>query len=109
MGVNPQNTVLDPATHTLYAHERPENNTDGSVSVLNASTCNALQASGCVSTTPSVQVGNGPVAIAVDQATDTIYVVNSNSNTVSVINGATCNAEQHLGLQPHAASRDSRK
>ena len=78
VGVNPQNTVLDQATHTLYALSDPENNTDGSVSVLNASTCNALRVSGCVSTTPSVQVGNGPVAIAVDQATDTIYVVNSN-------------------------------
>ena len=99
VGVNPQNTVLDQATHTLYALSDPEHNTDGSVSVLNASTCNALRVSGCVSTTPSVQVGNGPVAIAVDQATDTIYVVNSNDNTVSVINGATCNAGNTSGCR----------
>ena len=97
MGVNPQNAALDPATHTLYVVSDPENNTDGTVSVLNSSTCNGLQASGCVSTTPSVQVGNGPVGIAVDQATDTIYVVNSNSNTVSVINGSTCNAQNSSG------------
>jgi DNA-binding beta-propeller fold protein YncE len=42
-------------------------------------------------------VGSGPVGIAVDQATDTIYVVNSNSNSVSVINGATCNAQHPSG------------
>jgi len=29
----------------------------------------------------------------VDQATDTIYVVNSSNNTVSVINGAACSAQ----------------
>ena len=92
LGVNPQNTVLDPATHTLYAISDPENNALGTVSVLNTSRCNAFQASGCVSTTPSVQVGEGPVAIALDQGTDTIYVVNSSSNTVSVISGATCDA-----------------
>ena len=62
--------------------------------------CNALQASGCVSTTPSVQVGEGLVAIALDQGTDIIYVVNSSSNTVSVISGATCDA-----LDTSAAAR----
>jgi DNA-binding beta-propeller fold protein YncE len=92
LGVNPQNTVLDPATHTLYAISDPENNAVGTVSVLNTSKCNALHASGCTTTAPSVQVGKGPVAIALDQGTDTIYVVNSSSNTVSVISGATCDA-----------------
>ena len=97
VGINPQNAALDTATHTLYVVSDPENNTDGTVSVINASTCNALQASGCVSTTPSLQVGNGPVGIAANQATDTVYVVNSNSNTVSVIDGATCNAQDSSG------------
>ena len=67
------------------------------MSVINASTCNALQASGCGINTPEVQVGYRPGTIAVDQATDTIYVVNSADNTVSVINGATCNARNTSG------------
>ncbi|MGA9829674.1 MAG: hypothetical protein WBQ71_01015, partial [Trebonia sp.] len=67
------------------------------MTVLNASTCDSLRTSGCVSNTPYAQVGSGPVGIAVDQATDTIYVVNSNNNTVSVINGATCNAQHASG------------
>jgi YVTN family beta-propeller protein len=97
VGIDPQNMVLNPVTHTLYAVSDPENGSDGSVSVLNASTCNALRASGCAGNTPYVQVGNGPGTIAVDQATDTIYVVNSNSNTVSVVDGATCNAQRTTG------------
>ena len=98
VGANPQTAALDPATHTLYADDAPENLTDGEVSVINASTCNALQASGCgINNTPEVQVGYRPVTIAVDQATDTIYVVNSADNTVSVINGATCNAQNTSG------------
>ena len=97
VGINPQDMVLNPATHTLYTVSDPENGTDGSVSVINASTCNALRASGCAANTPYVQVGDSPGAIAVDQATDTVYVVNQNSNTVSVINGATCNAQRTSG------------
>ena len=99
MGTNPQNTVLDSATHTLYAISDPENNIAGTVSVLNTATCNALRGSGCASNVPSVPVGFGPVAIALDQATDTIYVVNSTSNTVSVIDGATCNAGNASGCR----------
>ena len=97
IGIDPQDMVLNPATHTLYAVSDPENSLDGSISVINASTCNSLQASGCADNTPSVQVGNGPGALAVDQATDTVYVVNANSNTVSVINGAICNAQRIAG------------
>ena len=97
VGIGPQDMVLNPATHTLYTVSDPEHGFYGSVSVLDASTCNALRASGCQGHTPSVQVGIGPGALAVDQATDTVYVVNSSSNTVSVINGATCNAQRTAG------------
>ncbi len=101
VGVNPQNSALDPATQTLYVESDPENSSHGTVTVLNSSTCSRLRASGCVSTTPSVPVGDGPVSIAVDQITDTIYVVNSDSNTISVINGAACNARTSSGCGSH--------
>jgi len=39
--------------------------------------------------TTTIGVGNSPAAIAVNPVTSTIYVVNSASNNVSVINGAT--------------------
>jgi YVTN family beta-propeller protein len=41
------------------------------------------------SVTSTIGVGNSPVAIAVNPVTSTIYVVNTASDTVSVINGAT--------------------
>src|SRR5690348_14355229 len=37
----------------------------------------------------TITVGSGPIAVAVNPKTDTIYVVNRGSNSVSVINGAT--------------------
>ena len=69
--------------------------TTDTVSVINGATCNGAQHSGCAQTPPTVTVGAGPDAVAVDPATDTVYVANNGSNnqgnTVSVINGATCN------------------
>jgi DNA-binding beta-propeller fold protein YncE len=44
-----------------------------------------------------VNVGNLPSTIAVDQATDTVYVAVSGDNTVAVFNGATCNAQDTSG------------
>jgi DNA-binding beta-propeller fold protein YncE len=44
-----------------------------------------------------VTVGSGPFGVAVDQASDTVYTANDNDGTVSVINGATCNATNTSG------------
>ncbi len=46
---------------------------------------------------PTITVGNMPSGIAIDQRTDTVYVSNVADNTVSVFNGATCNAEHISG------------
>jgi YVTN family beta-propeller protein len=86
-------TALNPATHTLYV----ANMDDNTVSVINTATCNTIISSGCGQVPPTVQVGSGPIAIAVDQASDTIYVANVNDGTVSVINGAACNAQNTSG------------
>jgi DNA-binding beta-propeller fold protein YncE len=47
---------------------------------------------GCGQTPQTVAVGNGPYPIAVDQRTDTVYVGNVGDSTLSLINGAACNA-----------------
>jgi YVTN family beta-propeller protein len=88
VGNGPLGLALNHKTHTLYV----TNSGDNTVSVINAATCNATSTSGCGQTPATIAVGSGPGVLAVDQATDTIYVPNSNGNTVSVINGATCNA-----------------
>lgn len=99
VGDAPTGVAVDTATNTVYV----ANSVDGSVSVIDAATCNAKQTSGCASTPPTVAVGSGPQALDVDQATDTVYVTNlgatESGDTVSVIDGATCNSGNHAGCK----------
>src|SRR5262249_6855141 len=66
------------------------------VDIVNAATCNGKDHSGC-RVAGRIRVGTGPLVVAVDPRTDTIYVTNGNDNTVSVINGARCNAKDLSG------------
>ena len=50
-----------------------------------------------------VLAGAGARGIAVNELTDTIYVANTMANTVSVIDGAICNARVHSGCGQLAA------
>jgi YVTN family beta-propeller protein len=93
VGAGPDGVAVDQATGTVYV----ANSGAGTVSVINAATCNARRRSGCGQTPPTITVGTGPWGIAVDQATATVYVANSGAGTVSVINAATCNAHHHSG------------
>jgi YVTN family beta-propeller protein len=93
VGNTPQDAVFDPATRTVYV----ANQNDNTVSVVDSRRCNARDTTGCGQTPPTVVAGNGPFGIGIDTATDTIYVTDSSSNTVSVINAATCNAENTSG------------
>jgi DNA-binding beta-propeller fold protein YncE len=96
LGGGPQASVLDPATATLY--EVSENGkAPGTVAVINAATCNAQQAAGCLRKPLVTKAGVGSDAIALDQATNTVYV--GSNNTLSVINGAACNARHTAGCK----------
>jgi YVTN family beta-propeller protein len=88
VGGNPIGVGVAQATQTIYV----ANGNDNTVSVINGATCNAIHTRSCSQTPPTIAVGNGPLGVAVDQASNTIYVANSFDNTVSVINGAACNA-----------------
>ena len=92
----PWAVAINQATNTIYVLHL---GAPATVSVINGGTCNATDASGCGNTPPTVTVGNAsnPEGLAVDQDTDTIYVANTGDNTVSVINGATCNGHQTSG------------
>ena len=93
VGNAPQSAGEDYATHTLYV----ANSGDNTVSVVNLATCSSDNVSGCARTSPTITVGNLPLGVAVDESTDTVYVANAADDTVSVINGATCNATDHAG------------
>ncbi len=100
VGNSPQGVADDPATHTIYVTNRH----DDTVSVINTVVCNAAHRRGCQRVWPTLKVRNYAQDIRVDVATDTIYVVNRNDNTVSVINGATCNASTSSGCDQTAAT-----
>jgi DNA-binding beta-propeller fold protein YncE len=92
---DPQALDIDQSTDTIYTTDG--GGTGDTVTVIDGATCNGSVGSGCGLTPPTVTVGNGAFWDAVDQRTDTIYVANNNSDTVSVINGARCNAEVTAG------------
>ena len=89
----PFRLALDDRTDTIYVANVGEN----TVSVINAASCNAAVRSGCADTPPVFHVGNGPFGIAVNDRTNTVYVANSGDDTLSVMNGATCDARSTAG------------
>jgi DNA-binding beta-propeller fold protein YncE len=101
VGAGPGWAALDQATDTIYvANDGPGyNGTGHTVSVIDGRTCRTANLSRCRHASPTVTVGTNPAGLAVDQATDTIYVTNQNSGTVSVIDGATCNSQVTSGCK----------
>jgi DNA-binding beta-propeller fold protein YncE len=101
VGNGPSELAVDPATHTVYVAngwnaDNPPAGGD-TVSVVDTRHCQAWDISRCRGPWPTIKVGNLPSNIAVDQATGTVYVDNEGDNTVSVFNGATCNATDTFG------------
>jgi YVTN family beta-propeller protein len=107
-GAGPSTLAVDPATHTIYVANgfNPSGNSVGgnTVSVIDSRHCNAHDVSHCRGPWPTITVGNLPSTIAIDQSTDTVYVTNAGDNTVSVFNGATCNARDTAGCGQTAAT-----
>jgi DNA-binding beta-propeller fold protein YncE len=97
--------AVNPATDTIYVATIPRSpGKPGTVSVFNGATCNASTTTGCGQAPDTALVGFDPMALAVNAATDTIYVANFAhkhlpfaGNTVSVIDGITCNATNTTG------------
>ena len=79
------------------------------VSVIDTRHCNARRR---LALQGSVADDHGrepcPSGIAIDEQTDTVYVSNVADNTVSVFNGATCNALEHVRLRADAGDRPRR-
>jgi YVTN family beta-propeller protein len=79
---------FNPNTKTVYI----ANQGDGTVAVVDENACNQHKTTGCNQTWTTIPVGTNPFRVAVNKATNTVYVNNRGDGTVSVINGATCNA-----------------
>lgn len=101
LGGSPGAPAVNPATHTLYVPVQCTSSfCSGApahvVDIINTTRCDVTDLSGC-RVTAAAEVGSGPLAVAVDPRTDTVYVMNGTSNTVSVLNGARCNARVTSG------------
>jgi len=93
----PAGLDIDPATDTVYAVNNGDSDNGDTVSVINGATCNGTDGSGCGHTPATTKVGSGAFWPAVDPARHGVYVANDNDGTVSVINGAVCNARVTSG------------
>ena len=91
--------VVDDSTHTVYMALGGSGALDH-VAMIDGSTCNGTVSSGCANTPPMVQVGDNPTGLVIDPTTRTLYVVNQESASISVINTATCNATNQSGCTP---------
>lgn len=92
-GPGARGIALNEKTDTVYV----ANTAAGTVSVIDGSTCNARVRRGCRQSAPQAPVGVSPRRVVVDEATNTVYVTNAGSNSVTVLNGRTCNGHAHGG------------
>jgi YVTN family beta-propeller protein len=99
VGETPGGIALDARTNTIYVTGETSND----VSVIDGKTCNARVRSGCRRKPIRVAAGLGARGIAVNQVTHTVYVANTAENTVSIIDGRTCNATRHSGCGRRAS------
>jgi DNA-binding beta-propeller fold protein YncE len=105
IGPSPGTPAINTATQTIYV---AYGSAGDQIAVVNAATCSATRTVGCGQTPAVVKVGAGTAVLGVSEATDTIYAPNSgsssfNGDTMSVINGATCNGTNHSGCSRLAA------
>jgi YVTN family beta-propeller protein len=63
-----------------------ENQSDGTVSMINGSHCQGTDGSGCNQVWPTIAVGASPQGLGFNPNNHTLYVTNTDDNTVSVIN-----------------------
>jgi DNA-binding beta-propeller fold protein YncE len=94
-GDGPQLSLVDPDTRTVYVTAD-----DGTVTVHDASACNASRASGCDD--PGVTVPTGAEAVGLALNDRTLYVTNVADGTMSIIDAARCNARNATGCAPAA-------
>jgi YVTN family beta-propeller protein len=98
-GPGARGIALNQRTDTVYV----ANTAAGTVSVIDGSTCNASVRAGCHQSAPQAPVGISPRRVVVDEVTNTVYVTNAGSNSVTVLNGRTCSGRMHRGCEAVAS------
>lgn len=88
LGMSAGAAAVDASTHTIYV----SNFAEKTVAEIDANSCNASTISGCTSSIPLIKTRNFPGPLALNRATETLYVNIEFENGVSAINAATCDA-----------------
>jgi hypothetical protein len=109
VGANPDAVAVDERTGTVYVANFGSYAGPGpsAVSVIDAATCNATNAAGCADVSTLQVPGGNADAIAVDDATGTVYVgtiTDAGPNLLSVFNDATCDATNATGCDQAPAT-----
>src|SRR5262249_55460771 len=91
VGQAPGGIAVNRRRNTIYVTGQVSSD----VWVIDGAHCNARVTSGCSTRPARFAAGKGARGIAVNEATDTVYVANTAAGTVSVIDGATCNGTVH--------------
>ena len=94
-GAGARGIAINQRTDTIYV----ANTAAGDVSVIDGRTCNAAVHTGCSKRPAVAPVGLSPRRLVVDELTNTIYVTNAGSNSVTMLDGRTCNATTHTGCR----------
>jgi DNA-binding beta-propeller fold protein YncE len=111
VGMVAQHMAYDGANGTIYVavtrylpprHNRPRA-VAGTLAMINAAACNASSTTGCPHVSHAPTGGRGSTDVVVDERTHTAYALNVTSETVAVINTATCNAVTTSGCSRHPA------
>jgi Lactonase, 7-bladed beta-propeller len=101
VGNGPYPIAVDQRTNTVYV----ANAGDGTLSMINAATCNANTMTGCGQTPSPINVGGLPSGLALDEPTDTLYITNIVDSDIQTIHAPTCNAttRRNCDLVPDGA------
>jgi len=92
-GPGARGIAVNELSDTVYV----ANTAADTVSVIDGSACNATVHRGCGGHAAVANVGSSPRRVAVDELTNTVYVTNAGSNSVTILNGRTCNGRVRSG------------
>lgn len=95
-------TAADPATHTLWAG----GGDSGKLSLVDTRNCRAGRTTGCRQTPVQFQLAGADGSqlndFLLDRGTHTLYVIDTVSDRLFVLDAATCNIARHGGCAPRA-------
>jgi DNA-binding beta-propeller fold protein YncE len=97
-GSTPVGIAVNQATDTIYTADLDGGDAGlGTVGVIDGATCNGQDTTGCGQTPGTVTAGFGTEGVAVDPTTGQVLVNNIEDSSVSVLDGADCNAQDKTG------------